>query len=55
MPNFPLSVGRGVLGYVEYGNIDQGKKNLILNVFSQIGKVIKLKNEDQIDQITALS
>jgi len=55
IPNFPLSVGRGVLGYVEYGNIDQGKKNLILNVFSQIGKVIKLKNEDQIDQITALS
>lgn len=55
MPNLPLSVNRGVIGYVESDNIDQEKKEFILNIFSKIGKTIKLKNEDQIDKITALS
>jgi pyrroline-5-carboxylate reductase len=55
MPNLPLSVGQGVIGYVERGDIDPTKKDLLLKVFSKIGKIIKLKNEDQIDQITALS
>jgi len=55
MPNLPLSVGRGVVGYVESGDIDAIKKDFMLNIFSKIGKVIKLQNGDQIDQITALS
>jgi len=55
MPNLPISVGRGVIGYVQSGDIDVAKKEAVLDIFARIGKIIKLQNEDQIDQITALS
>jgi pyrroline-5-carboxylate reductase len=55
MPNLPLSVGRGVIGYVKYTDDDQEKTDLLVNAFSQIGKVIRLANEDQIDHISTIS
>jgi len=55
MPNLPLSVGRGVIGYVKYDDNDAEKTELLVNVFSKIGKVIRLKDEDQIDWISTIS
>ena len=55
MPNLPLSIGRGVIGYVKYDDNDQEKTQLLVDIFSKIGKVIRLKDEDQIDRISTIS
>ncbi|MBU0626706.1 hypothetical protein KKG31_00370 [Patescibacteria group bacterium] len=55
MPNLALSVGRGVTGVLEVGTISAEISEVINGTFSKVGKVVKLKDEDQIDHITAMA
>ena len=55
MPNIPISVSRWIIWYKESGTIDAKKMKVIKNAFTKSAIMIKVKNEDQIDQISTLS
>ncbi|ASK79101.1 pyrroline-5-carboxylate reductase [Paraphotobacterium marinum] len=55
MPNTPSLIGQGVSGMFAPHFIDQSFKKMTESLMSSIGKTIWLKNEEQINDIIALS
>ncbi|MDZ4725795.1 MAG: pyrroline-5-carboxylate reductase [Leptospira sp.] len=51
MPNLPLVVGRGAIGYYTESNLHE----LILELFSGLGTVVRLDKESLLDAVTGLS
>lgn len=51
MPNTPSLIGRGVLGYV-MDEEDQGVQILVEDLFSPIGYVLQVDDEDQFEALT---
>ncbi len=55
MPNLPAQVNQGVTGYLNSDTIDEAEAQKIHSILNATGKAIILKDENAIDQITALS
>lgn len=54
MPNIAVKYGKGIVGAVSEGNCSEEKKNHLHTVFSQLGTVYWLP-EDQINALTSLT
>ena len=55
MPNLPASIGYGVTGYCKSKNISKEEDKDVYELLFAFSKVIYLKNESLIDNITAIS
>ena len=55
MPNTPASIGCGVSAIVGGINARDDHLNLAENLLSAVGETVRLKHEDQMDAVTALS
>lgn len=55
MPNTPARVGRGVTALAMGAHTADGTKQLADSIFSGVGPVVWLDDEDQLDAVTALS
>ncbi len=55
MPNLPSQVGAGVTGYFASEKVTNTDLIIVTQILEATGSVIKVKTEDQIDAITALS
>ena len=55
MPNLPASVGFGVTGYCKSKNLNEKENKDVYKLLSAFSKIIYLKNESLIDNITAIS
>ena len=55
MPNLPASIGFGVTGYCKSKNLSEEEDKDVCELLSAFGKVIYLKNESLIDNVTAIS
>ncbi len=55
MPNLPLLVGQGVIGWRAEKTINKKELKLIKNIFSAFGYSLIVKTEDELDKITALT
>lgn len=55
MPNMPVLVNQGMSCLIANKNISKKNKNLIDNLFLKIGKTLWLKNEKDINKVTAIS
>jgi pyrroline-5-carboxylate reductase len=51
MPNLPLVVGRGAIGYFSNSDVD----SLVFSIFSGMGVCVKLTKESLLDSVTGLS
>ena len=55
MPNLPASIGFGVTGYCKSKNLTKDEEKNVHTLLSAFSKVIYLKNESLIDNVTAIS
>lgn len=55
MPNLPIQVEKGVIGWTATKEITPTDKGFIHRIFSTLGNDIELKDESKIDAVTALS
>ena len=55
MPNMPAMIGEGMSALVKSKNVSLTNKNKIETLFSKVGKTLWLKNESEIDKVTAIS
>ena len=55
MPNLPASIGFGVTGYCKSKNLSEEEDKVVCELLSAFSKVIYLKNESLIDNVTAIS
>ena len=55
MPNLPASIGFGVTGYCKSKNLSEEENKDIYALLSAFSKVIYLRNESLIDNVTAIS
>ena len=55
MPNLPASIGFGVTGYCKSKNLTKDEEKNVYTLLSAFSKVIYLKNESLIDNVTAIS
>ena len=55
MPNLPASIGFGVTGYCKSKNLSEEEKKDVYALLSAFSKVIYLRNESLIDNVTAIS
>ena len=55
IPNLPISVSKWVMWYLQNKKIDAKKMGILKKVFAPLCHMIEVKNEDQIEKITALS
>ena len=55
MPNMPAIINEGMSCLVTNSNILNKNKNLINNLFLQVGKTLWLKKEQDINKVTAIS
>lgn len=55
MPNMPALIAQGVSCYIPNKYLSKNNEKKIEILFSRVGKIIKLKNENQIDMATAVS
>ena len=55
MPNLPASIGFGVTGYCKSKNLSEEENKDVYALLSAFSKVIYLKNESLIDNVTAIS
>lgn len=51
MPNTPSLIGRGVIGYLMNDEDDSGLESVIEDLFSGLGHVIKVADEDQLEAL----
>lgn len=51
MPNTPALISRGVIGYVQSDSEDQGLPTLIEDIFSPLGYVLGVEDEDQFEAL----
>jgi pyrroline-5-carboxylate reductase len=52
MPNTPTLIGRGVLGYLLNNPEDAGLDDLVESLFSKLGLVMRMADEDQLEAVT---
>lgn len=52
MPNTPSLIGRGVIGYLLGDEQDEGLESMVEDLFSTIGRVLKMADEDQLEALT---
>ena len=55
MPNTPASIGRGITGAVANAHVSDAQKTLCDDLLSAVGAVVWVRDEAQIDAITAVS
>ena len=55
MPNTPAAIGRGITAIVGNAKVDSQRLELAEMLLSSIGQVVRLRNEDQMDAVTAVS
>ena len=57
MPNLPLLVGKGILGYTyaENGGFEYEEKELVVSLLGATGEIVEVENEDKIDAVTSVS
>jgi len=55
MPNLPLLVGQGVIGWRAEKTINKEGLGLVKDIFSVFGYSLKVKTEDDLNKITALT
>ena len=55
MPNFPLQIGQGVIGWCTRAKLIKAEEKLVEEIFSQFGLSIRVKNEKMINSVTAVS
>ncbi len=56
MPNLPLQVGQGVIGwYYEQGDVDSKARTLLDNIFSAFGLSVAVTDERKLDALTAVA
>lgn len=55
MPNLPIQVESGVIGWISASNLNSSDKGMVRRIFSSLGNEIELCDESKIDYITALS
>jgi pyrroline-5-carboxylate reductase len=55
MPNTPALVGQGASGWVASSDTTDEQKDLIKKMLESFGVAIEVKNDDEIDAVTALS
>ena len=55
MPNTPVSVSQGISAMVANKSTDQTHIGWVQALFAALGKIVLLKNENQIDAVTAIS
>jgi len=55
MPNLGVQVGKGVVGWIATEEVGDKEKELVQKIFSSMGMEVELKDENKIDEITALS
>ncbi len=55
MPNIPIEISKGVIGYYFSKSFNDFEKENILKLIDKFGVLIKCDNEDQINSITAIS
>ena len=55
MPNLPVQVSKGVIGWVALPDVSDSDAKLIEKIFSALGDTIELKHESMIDAVTVLS
>ena len=55
MPNTPVSVSQGISAMVANKSTDQTHIGWVQELFAALGKIVLLKNENEIDAVTAIS
>jgi pyrroline-5-carboxylate reductase len=55
MPNLPVQVEKGVIGWVASAEVDNTEKGLVRRIFTTLGNDFSLPDESRIDAMTALS
>ena len=55
MPNMPALIRNGISCFVSTNNLSSINKKTINQLFLKVGKIVWLKNENQIDKATAVS
>lgn len=55
MPNTPALVNMGASGWVASKAVTKVQKKLVKKILESLGAVIEVKNDDEIDMVTALS
>jgi pyrroline-5-carboxylate reductase len=55
MPNTPAAIGRGITGMVGNANVSSTQMALAEALLSSTGEVLRVKNEEAIDFVTAVS
>ena len=55
MPNLPATIGRGITAMVANKNASKQQKDACFSVMEAVGKVLWLKQESQLDAVTAVS
>ncbi len=55
MPNLPAVVGEGMTGLVASESLTEKERHLAEMIFSAVGEVVWMENEDQINAVTAIS
>lgn len=52
IPNTPSLIGRGLLGYLRNDNDDDALEAIVEDLFSPLGQVIQMSDEDQLEAFT---
>ena len=55
MPNTPAAIGRGITGMVGNANVSSAQMTLAETLLASTGEVLRVKNEEAIDFVTAVS
>jgi pyrroline-5-carboxylate reductase len=55
MPNLPAQVGKGLVGWIASPEVSKEERELAYAVFSSLGSALEVREESQLDSITALS
>lgn len=55
MPNMPAFVNKGMTCLISNKNVSKINKNIAGNLFKNVGKILWLKKEGDIDKVTAIS
>ncbi len=55
MPNTPAAIGRGITGMVGNAHVSSAQMNMAESLLASTGEVLRVKNEEAIDFVTAVS
>lgn len=55
MPNTPASIGKGITGLISNEYVSDAQKQMVEFLLSGCGEIVWLKNESEIDAVTAIS